>query len=76
MCRKTKKASFTVEASYMVPFTLFLYGILILITAVLLARCLSSQNLFLKEHREQRYTQPFEEQSAEAYGEVIYMERM
>lgn len=75
MCHKTKKASFTVEASYMVPFTLFLYGILILITAALLARCLASQNLFLKEHREQRYTRPYEEQAATGYGEVIYTER-
>lgn len=76
MCHKRKRGSFTVEASYMVPFTLFLYGILILITAVLLARCLSSQNLFLKEHREQRYTTIYEEQDAEACGEVIYTERM
>lgn len=45
-----------VEASYLMPFTLVLYGIIILIAAVLLVRCLSSQNRFLQVWQGERYT--------------------
>lgn len=50
------KGSIVVEASYLMPFTLVLYGIIILIAAVLLVRCLSSQNRFLQVWQGERYT--------------------
>lgn len=50
------KGSIVVEASYLMPFTLILYGIIILIAAVLLVRCLSSQNRFLQIWQGERYT--------------------
>ena len=50
------KGSIVVEASYLMPFTLVLYGIIILIAAVLLVRCLSSQNRFLQIWQGERYT--------------------
>ncbi len=54
-CRK-RNGSIVVEASYLMPFTLVLYGIIILVAAVLLVRCLSSQNGFLQAWQEERYT--------------------
>ena len=48
--------SIVVEASYLLPFTLVLYGIIILIAAALLVRCLSSQNRFLQAWQTERYT--------------------
>lgn len=76
VCHKRKKASLIVEASYMVPFTIFLYGILILLTSALLVRCLTSQNEYLNAHREWRYTKYDQNQTQKATGEVIYAERM
>lgn len=62
------KGSIVVEASYLMPFTLVLYGIIILIAAVLLVRCLSSQNRFLQIWQGERYTNP-------DTLEVIYADR-
>lgn len=62
------KGSIVVEASYLMPFTLILYGIIILIAAVLLVRCLSSQNRFLQTWQGERYT------NLDAV-EVIYADR-
>ena len=62
------KGSIVVEASYLVPFTLVLYGIIILIAAILLVRCLSSQNRFLQVWQGERYTNPDK-------LEVIYADR-
>ena len=62
------KGTVVVEASYLMPLTLVLYGILILIAASLLVRCLSSQNHFLLEHQQMRYTD-------EQRREVIFTER-
>ncbi len=62
------KGSIVVEASYLMPFTLILYGIIILIAAVLLVRCLSSQNQFLLTWQEKRYTDS-------NISEVIYADR-
>lgn len=50
------KGSIVMEASYLMPFTLVLYGIIILIAAVLLVRCLSTQNRFLQVSQTERYT--------------------
>ena len=66
--RRKWKGSIVVEASYLMPFTLVLYGIIILIAAVLLVRCLSSQNRFLQIWQEERYTNP-------DTLEVIYVDR-
>lgn len=49
------KGTVVVEASYLVPFTLVLYGMIILLAAVLLVRCLSSQNRFLQSKQQERY---------------------
>ena len=57
-----------VEASYLMPFTLVLYGIIILVAAVLLVRFLSSQNRFLQTWQGERYT------NLDAV-EVIYADR-
>ena len=65
---KKWKGTVIVEASYLMPFTLVLYGILILIAASLLVRCLSSQNRFLQEHQKMRYTN-------ESEMEVIFWDR-
>lgn len=62
------KGSIVVEASYLMPFTLILYGIIILIAAVLLVRCLSSQNRFLQVWQGERYTNL-------DTSEVIYVDR-
>ncbi len=62
------KGSIVVEASYLMPLTLILYGIIILIAAVLLVRCLSSQNRFLQVWQGERYTNP-------DTLEVIYADR-
>ena len=56
--RRKWKGSIVVEASYLLPFTLVLYGIIILIAAALLIRCLSSQNRFLQAWQTERYTNP------------------
>lgn len=53
---KRWKGFIVVEASYLMPFTLVLYGIIILIAAVLLVRCLSSQNRFLQAWQGERHT--------------------
>ncbi len=66
-CRK-RNGSIVVEASYLMPFTLVLYGIIILVAAVLLVRCLSSQNRFLQTWQGERYT------NLDAV-EVIYADR-
>ncbi len=65
---RTWKGSIVVEASYLMPFTLVLYGIIILVAAVLLVRCLSSQNRFLQTWQGERYT------NLDAV-EVIYADR-
>ena len=59
------KGSITVEASYLVPMTLVIYGVIILVAATLLVRCLSSQNGFLLNYQRELYTN-YEE------AEVIY----
>ena len=64
MSRKWK-GSITVEASYLVPMTLVIYGVIILVAATLLVRCLSSQNGFLLNYQRELYTS-YEE------TEVIY----
>ena len=66
--RRKWKGSIVVEASYLLPFTLALYGIIILIAAALLVRCLSSQNRFLQAWQTERYTNP-------DTLEVIYADR-
>ena len=66
-CRK-RNGSIVVEASYLMPFTLVLYGIIILVAAVLLVRCLSSQNRFLQTWQGERHT------NLDAV-EVIYADR-
>lgn len=66
--RRKWKGSIVVEASYLLPFTLVLYGIIILIAAALLVRCLSSQNRFLQAWQTERYTNP-------DTLEVIYADR-
>lgn len=62
---KKWKGSMVVEASYLMPFTMILYGVIILIAAVLLRRCLSSQNQFLYVYQMERYT-------GSGRSEVIY----
>ncbi len=66
--RRKWKGSIVVEASYLLPFTLVLYGIIILIATALLVRCLSSQNCFLQVWQAERYTNP-------DTLEVIYADR-
>ena len=66
--RKKWKISEVVEACFLLPFTLLLCGIIILIAAALLVRCLSSQNRFLQAWQTERYTNP-------DTLEVIYADR-
>ena len=56
------------SSALMILFILVLYGIIILIAAALLVRCLSSQNRFLQAWQTERYTNP-------DTLEVIYADR-
>lgn len=58
------------EASYLVPFTLILFWLIVLLAVVLLQRCLQSQNDHLKQFQQKQGIVMYEE-----YGEVIYGER-
>ena len=70
MSDKKWKASMVVEASYLVPYTLMLYAMLILLAITLLQRCLTSQNYFLENFENSRQAM-----IQEGYGEVIYGKR-
>lgn len=69
MLNKKVNGYLTVEASFVVPFVLFLYLLVILLAFFLYNRCVISQDLYLLALRGSRFTDqsPF-------YGEVIYGE--
>lgn len=66
MCKKLR-ASFSLEASFIMPIVLFLYLLIILAALFLYCRCVISQDVFLLCMRGERFTY-----GEENYGEVIY----
>lgn len=66
MCKRTG-GYFTVEAVYLIPIILFLYGLIIVSGFYLYDRCVISQDCYLLAFRAGHFTD-----SGENYGEIIY----
>lgn len=64
---KRVKAYLTVEGNFVFSMILFLYYFILMIAFVMFARCLKSQNDFIKGIRDARFTY-----ESVLYNEVIY----